>query len=58
MFGYGLVSVVLVLCLTAIRLSAAEIGLLLALTLLGDAAVSLWLTTHADRIGRRRVLGA
>ena len=58
MFGYGLVSVVLVLYLTAIRLSAAEIGLLLALTLLGDAAVSLWLTTHADRIGRRRVLGA
>ena len=31
-------------------------GLLLALTLLGDAGVSLWLTTHADRIGRRRVL--
>ena len=24
--------------------------------LLGDAVVSLWLTTHADRIGRRRVL--
>ena len=56
MFGYGLVSVVLVLYLTALAWSAAEIGLLLALTLLGDAAVSLWLTTHADRIGRRRVL--
>ena len=56
MFGYGLLSVVLVLYLTALGLSAAEVGLLLALTLLGDAAVSLWLTTHADRIGRRRVL--
>ena len=56
MFGYGLLSVVLVLYLTALAWSAAEIGLLLALTLLGDAAVSLWLTTHADRIGRRRVL--
>ena len=56
MFGYGLVSVVLVLYLTALAWSATEIGLLLALTLLGDAAVSLWLTTHADRIGRRRVL--
>ncbi len=56
MFGYGLVSVVLVLYLAAIGLSGATIGLVLALTLLGDAAISLWLTTHADRVGRRRVL--
>jgi MFS family permease len=56
MFGYGFLAVVLVLYLAAIGLSGAETGLLLALTLLGDAAVSLWLTTHADRIGRRRVL--
>ena len=56
MFGYGLLAVVLVLYLDAIGLSGGEIGLLLALTLLGDAAISLWLTTHADRIGRRRVL--
>ena len=58
MFGYGFLAVVLVLYLHAIGLSGAEVGLLLALTLLGDAAVSLWLTTHADRIGRRRVLVA
>ena len=51
MFGYGFLSVFLVLYLTALGLSAFEVGLLLALTLLGDAAVSLWLTTHADRIG-------
>lgn len=56
MFGYGLLAVVLVLYLDEIGLSAGEIGLLLTLTLLGDAAVSLWLTTQADRIGRRRVL--
>ena len=56
MFGYGFLAVVLVLYLSSIGLSGGEIGLLLALTLLGDAAVSLWLTTHADRIGRRRVL--
>ncbi len=56
MFGYGFVSVVLVLYLAAIGLPDAEIGLLLTLTLLGDAAISLWLTTHADRVGRRRVL--
>ena len=56
MFGYGLVSVVLVLYLAALGMPAPAIGLLLALTLLGDAAISLWLTTHADRVGRRRVL--
>jgi MFS family permease len=56
MFGYGLLAVVLVLYLHAIGMAGAEIGLLLALTLLGDAAISLWLTTHADRLGRRRVL--
>ena len=56
MFGYGLASVVLVLYLAAIGLPDPVIGLLLTLTLLGDAAISLWLTTHADRVGRRRVL--
>ena len=58
MFGYGFLAVVLVLYLASIGLSGAQTGLLLGLTLLGDAAVSLWLTTHADRIGRRRVLAA
>ena len=29
---------------------------MLTLTLVGDAVISLWLTTHADRFGRRRVL--
>jgi len=56
MFSYGLISVVLVLYLVAVGVPAGEVGLLLALTLAGDAVISLWLTTHADRIGRRRVL--
>jgi MFS family permease len=58
LFGYGFLAVVLVLYLTATGLDGAEVGVLLTLTLVGDAAVSLWLTTHADRIGRRRVLVA
>jgi len=58
MFGYGLASVVLVLYLAALGLPDLAIGALLTLTLLGDAAISLWLTTHADRVGRRRVLFA
>ena len=56
MFGYGLVSVVLVLHLVAIGFDEARIGLLLALTLIGDTLISLYLTTRADRLGRRRVL--
>ena len=56
MFGYGLVSVVLVLYLAAVGVPDLAIGLLLGLTLAGDAVISLWLTTHADRIGRRKVL--
>jgi MFS family permease len=60
LFAYGFVSVVLVLYLAAVGLHTAEIGVLLTLTLAGDAAISLWLTTTADRFGRKRtlVLGA
>jgi len=56
LFGYGFLSVVLVLHLTAVGLSESEIGLLLTLTLLGDAVISLFITTRADRMGRRRML--
>jgi MFS family permease len=56
MFSYGLVSVVLVLYLASLGLHDTSIGLLLGLTLAGDAVISLWLTTHADRVGRRKVL--
>ena len=54
LFAYGFLSVVLALYLIEAGLSPPQIGLLLALTLAGDAAVSLWLTTHADRSGGRR----
>ena len=56
MFAYGLVSVVLALYLAALGLNEAQIGLLLTLTLIGDALISLWITTNADRMGRRRML--
>ncbi len=58
MFGYGFLAVVLVLYLDALGLDAPTIGLVLTLTLVGDTLISLWLTTRADRIGRRRVLVA
>jgi len=56
LFAYGFLSIVLVLYLAAIGLGGPAIGLLLTLTLLGDAGISLWLTTRADRAGRRRML--
>jgi predicted MFS family arabinose efflux permease len=40
----------------AVGLTEAQIGALLALTLLGDMGISLWITTTADRVGRRRML--
>jgi MFS family permease len=58
LFGYGLISIVLVFYLSAIGLSAPTIGLLLTFTLLGDTVISLWMTTSADRIGRRTMLVA
>ena len=56
LFAYGFLSVVLVLYLASAGLTEKEIGLLLTFTLAGDAAISLWITTSADRIGRRRML--
>jgi len=56
LFAYGGLSVVLVFYLTSLGLSTSQTGVLLTLTLVGDTAVSLYLTTQADRIGRRRML--
>jgi MFS family permease len=56
MSGYGALGLVLVLYLTAAGLDAGQVGILLTLTLVGDTLISLWLTTHADSIGRRRTL--
>ena len=56
LFAYGFLSVIMALYLVQVGLSEQEIGLLLTLTLLGDTAVSLSITTNADRTGRKRML--
>ena len=56
LFAYGALSVILVFYLVSLGLTEAQVGLLLTLTLAGDIAISLLLTTRADRIGRRRML--
>src|SRR5215475_12333144 len=56
LFAYGALSVILVFYLVSLGLTEAQVGLLLTLTLAGDIAISLLLTTRADWIGRRRML--
>jgi MFS family permease len=56
LFCYGFLSVVLALYLSETGLTEGQIGLILTLTLIGDALISLWLTTSADRFGRKRTL--
>jgi len=56
MFAYGFLSVVLVLYLAGLGFGEGRIGLLLTLTLVGDALISLAITLRADRLGRKRML--
>jgi MFS family permease len=56
LFCYGFLSVVLALYLAEAGLTEGQIGLLFTLTLVGDAGITLWLTTSADRLGRKRTL--
>ena len=56
LFAYGLLSVMFALYLAEVGLRQQAIGLILTLTLVGDAAISLGITTRADRLGRRRML--
>jgi MFS family permease len=56
LFAYGFLSVILAFYLVQVGLDERGIGLLFTFTLAGDAGISLWLTTSADRLGRRRML--
>lgn len=56
LFCYGFLSVVLALYLSETGFTETQIGLLFTFTLAGDAGITLWLTTSADRLGRKRTL--
>src|ERR1041385_7387502 len=55
MFAYGMLSVVLVIYLSELGFRDRW-GTIVSAALLGDIAVSLWITTSADRIGRKKML--
>ena len=56
LFCYGFLSLILALYLVETGITETQIGLLFTLTLIGDAGISLWLTTSADRFGRKKTL--
>jgi MFS family permease len=56
LFGYGFLSVILGLYLIDSGFDDVLMGLLFSLTLVGDAGISLVLTTTADRFGRKKTL--
>jgi len=56
LFCYGFLSVILALYLAEAGFTGGQIGLLFTFTLAGDAFITLWLTTSADRFGRKRTL--
>ncbi len=56
LFAFGFLSVILALYLTTVGFKEKNIGFLLTLALIGDLIISLGITTHADRIGRRKML--
>ncbi len=56
LFAYGFLSVILLLYLSQLGLNEYQIGLLITLTLIGDAVISLWITTHADKYSRKIML--
>ena len=56
LFCYGFLSIILALYLVAAGLTETQVGLLFTFTLIGDAGITLWLTTSADRFGRKKTL--
>lgn len=55
MFGFGTVGVILAVNLHQLGFSDQRIGIMLTLTLLGDALISLAITLFADRAGKWRM---
>lgn len=56
LFSYGSLTVCLLLYLGALGLSSSDVGVLLTAIFAGDLGITLWLTAHADRFGRKRTL--
>ena len=56
MFAFGASTLILASYLSALGISDDRIGLFMTLTLVGDTAISFFLTMFADAMGRKAVL--
>lgn len=56
MFSYGMIAIVMIKNLELKYFSGEEIGLIQFAVILGDIIISLYLTTKADKIGRKKTL--
>lgn len=56
MFAFGFLSLLLLKYLDVCGWRASKSGWLLTLAQLGDTLISFWIATHADRLGRRKML--
>lgn len=56
MFSYGFIAVILVIYLEQLQIEAEAIGTMITFTMIGDAVMSIFLTSHADKLGRKKTL--
>ena len=56
MFSYGALSLIFIYILTSKGISVQNIGRLQSLITFGDIIISLYLTTRADKLGRKKTL--
>lgn len=56
MFSYGMIAIVMLKNLELKKFTGEEIGIIQSAVILGDIIISLYLTTKADKIGRKKTL--
>ena len=56
MFSYGFLAVIFVLYLEQLQLNGVEMGVVFSIILVGDAVVTMLLTSQADKVGRKKTL--
>ena len=56
LFSFGFLDVMLDIYLSKLNFTDSDIGLMFTLTLVGDAIMSIFLTSIADRFGRKQTL--
>ena len=56
MFSFGAISVIFIDMLTSKGIQEQQIGYLQSLVAFGDIVISLFLTTRADKLGRKKTL--